>query len=143
MEDYFSVLRKFAQFDGRAGRREFWMFTLWNGFIYFVIVGTFADSYMWIGAYNGGTMPNPAVIKVSLAFYALIVLVPSLSLRSRRLHDLNRSAWWLLILLVPIVGAIGIDVFAAFKGDAGPNQYGPAPTTNAPNELHQTNGIMS
>lgn len=116
---------------------------LWNWFIYYVLVGTFFDSSMWIGAYNNGKMPSPELMKATLAIYALATLVPVLSLCARRLHDLNRTAWWLLILLIPVIGSMVIYIFAALKGQQGTNKYGPAPTTVLPNELHQSSGILS
>lgn len=70
-----------------------------------------------------------AVIKTNIPVYLydLAVLIPSLAVAFRRLHDTGRSAWWLLIGLVPLVGAIVLIVFLATPGDTGDNQYGPDP----------------
>jgi uncharacterized membrane protein YhaH (DUF805 family) len=110
---YLAVLKNYAGFNGRAGRSEFWMFFLINLVIVVVleIIG--------------------ALIKTQIIYYlyALAVLIPYLAVSFRRLHDTGRSAWWLLIGLIPIVGAIVLIVFCAMPGQQGSNQYGPEPSS--------------
>ncbi len=111
MNYYTDALRKYAVFQGRATRMQYWMFVLFN-LIVSVIVGIIA-----------------AIIHLPfLSFlYAIALLIPAFALLVRRLHDTGRSAWWLLILLVPIIGAITIVIFAVLDSQPGENQYGPNP----------------
>jgi uncharacterized membrane protein YhaH (DUF805 family) len=111
------VLERYAQFDGRATRAEFWWYTLANIIISVVlnVLGRATVLFAIIGA-----------------LYALAVLIPGIAVGMRRLHDTGRSGWWLLIGLVPCVGFIVLIVFFATEGDRGPNQYGPPPMALAP-----------
>ena len=109
------VLQRYTQFVGRAGRAEFWWFELASFIISTVL----------------SILGRASVVFGVLGFiYSLAVLVPSIAVGIRRLHDTGRSGWWLLIGLVPIVGFIVLIVFFATQGNPGPNQYGPP----APNE---------
>lgn len=107
MEWYITVLKKYAEFSGRARRKEFWMFILINVIISAVLSLLGAD-------FLGG-------------LYSLAVLIPSLAVGARRLHDTGRSGWWQLIYLVPLVGLIVMIVFTAQEGAAGDNKYGSNP----------------
>ncbi len=114
MSFYFDVLKKYAVFSGRASRKEYWMFVLWNFIVYLVL---FLLTYVSRNALTMGIY----------YLYALGVLVPSLAVLARRLHDTSRSGWWILIGLVPFVGAIVLLVFALTGSKPGDNQYGPSP----------------
>jgi uncharacterized membrane protein YhaH (DUF805 family) len=110
--------RKYADFNGRARRSEYWFFILFTAIA--GAVGGVLDAIFRIrsGAY-GGTGPIQGLIQLAL-------LVPTLAVGARRLHDTGRSGWWLLIGLIPIVGWIILIVF--FVQDSHPdNQYGPNP----------------
>jgi uncharacterized membrane protein YhaH (DUF805 family) len=112
--DYYklAVFEKYAQFDGRSGRAEYWWFALGN-----IIIGVVLS-----------LLARASIIFVLLYFaYALATLVPGIAAGIRRLHDTNRSGWWLLISFVPCVGFIVLIVFLATAGDPHPNQYGPPP----------------
>lgn len=117
MNWYVDVLKKYVVFNGRARRKEFWMFTLFNVIISIVLnvvdraIGT--DSSAGTGLLGG--------------IYTLLVLLPSLGVTVRRLHDTDRSGWWILIGLIPIVGAIILLVFNVQEGTAGENSHGPDP----------------
>lgn len=121
MEWYLTVLRKYAVFSGRARRREFWMFALINFVISIglgivdAIIGTDFDT-------GSGVLSG---------IYALAVLIPSLAVGVRRLHDTGRTGWWLLIGLIPLVGIIILIVFYAQDGHRADNQYGPDPKAGA------------
>ena len=105
------VLQRYAKFDGRAGRAEFWWFALANFLIYIVLAILLnVASIFWI-LYIG---------------YALAVIVPSIAVAIRRLHDTNKSGWFLLIGLIPFVGVILLIVFYATEGTNGPNDHGAA-----------------
>lgn len=114
-----TLKNRYAQFTGRAGRREYWMFVLAYilAAIAAMIVGRIA-----LGA-SGGQL-----------LYALVVLalfIPSLALGFRRLHDVDKSAWWLLIGLIPLIGGLVLLFFAVQPGTVGPNRYGPDPRQTA------------
>ena len=119
MQWYLKVLRQYADFTGRARRTEYWMFILFTAIIQIVLA--VLDSLLGLAF-----MPGSGVLTT---LYVLAVLLPSLGLAVRRLHDTSRSGWWVLIGLVPFLGAIVLIVFAALEGDRGPNAYGPDPKT--------------
>ena len=112
-------LRKYADFSGRARRSEYWWFVLGLMVIGFV-VGLLEGA---IGL--GGSAIGPYGF-LTLAFY-LAILIPSIAVGVRRLHDTGRSGWWLLIGLVPLIGGIVLLVFYVLNGDQGDNAYGPDP----------------
>ena len=114
MNWYLEVLKKYMVFSGRARRKEYWMFFLVN-FIITLVLGI-------IEAIVGG----PGIVGM---IYSLAVLLPGLGVSIRRLHDISRSGWWLLLLLVPIIGAIVLLVFMAQDSKQGENQYGQYPKT--------------
>ncbi len=111
MNYYISVLKQYAEFSGRSSRKEYWMFVLFN-FIISLGISFIAQS-----------MDMPMLSTV----YSLGIFLPSLGVGIRRLHDVNKSGWMLLISLIPLIGWIWIIVLMATKGDEGENQYGPAP----------------
>lgn len=110
-------LKNYATFSGRAARSEYWYWVL------FTFVGGIAIGFL-DGAVFGG-------IGIGMLF-SLALLLPGLAVSVRRLHDLNKSGWWLLISLIPLVGAILLIVWAASKGTEGDNQFGPDPLSGIP-----------
>jgi len=115
MNWYLKVLRQYGDFEGRARRKEYWMFVLINilvGFIFTVLDDMFglADEETGTGVFS--------------TLYGLAVLIPSLAVSVRRLHDTGRSGWWILIVLIPVLGAIWLIVLLATDGKPGQNQYG-------------------
>ena len=118
MKWYLAVLKNYAGFTGRARRTEFWMFALFNLIFAFILglidglIGTFTFD-IGIGLFSG--------------LYALAVLIPGIAVAVRRLHDVGKSGWMLLIALIPIVGAIWLLVLYFTDSNAGENQYGPNP----------------
>ena len=119
MNWYLEVLKKYAVFGGRARRKEYWMFALINGIIAFalgLIEGLASDK----------SSTDPGVLGI---IYGLAVFIPSIAVAVRRLHDTDRSGWWLLIALIPLIGAIVLIVFLVFDSQPGDNQYGPNPKT--------------
>ncbi|MBT2378224.1 hypothetical protein AMK21_06890 [Streptomyces sp. CB00316] len=111
MNWYVDVLKNYAGFSGRARRKEYWMFALFNFLIGIVL------------SVIGGAIDT----QVPYYIYLLAVFIPSLAVGVRRLHDTSRSGWWLLIALVPLVGFIVLIVFLASEGKQEPNQYGTNP----------------
>jgi uncharacterized membrane protein YhaH (DUF805 family) len=113
---YPEVLKKYAKFEGRAGREEFWVYALFNFLIFF-------------GFYIIAFVSRAPILMVLYWLFTLAVLPASLAVGTRRLHDTGRSGWYLLLEFVPF-GAIVLIVFWAEAGRFGPNAYGAgAPTT--------------
>jgi uncharacterized membrane protein YhaH (DUF805 family) len=108
MECYLKVLRQYTDFAGRARRKEYWMFTLVSVIVSILLA--ILDTALGTGLLG--------------LLYSVAVLVPGLAVGVRRLHDTGRSAWWLLIALVPLIGAIVLVVFFATDGERRPNFYG-------------------
>jgi len=118
------VLGHYAKFTGRAGRAEFWWFVLANGIVY---VGSIALLFIGVALSSTALVVLFSLVTVG---YWLAMIVPTLAVAARRLHDTNKSAWLLLLYLLswlPLVGlviAIVFIVFYATDGDPGPNNYG-------------------
>jgi uncharacterized membrane protein YhaH (DUF805 family) len=108
-----AVLGKYSDFSGRARRSEYWFWSLALFIAYIVAVILFV-------------IFKPLGILAYLVVF-LGAIVPSLAVGVRRLHDTNKSGWWLLIGLVPFVGGLILLVFMCIDGDPAPNQYGPPP----------------
>lgn len=120
MNDFLGAFKKYAVFSGRSGRKEYWLFFLFNLIIN--VVSVVIQLYL--------SKPSPIVALVTgLVFmaYSLAALIPGLALTVRRLHDTNHSAWWLLINLIPLVGGIIFLVFMIKDGEPTQNQYGQPP----------------
>lgn len=120
MSWFVTVLKRYATFRGRAGRPEYWYFIL----IYLVcslglavldaIVGT-ASKDDGFGLFSG--------------LFGLALLLPSIAVSVRRLHDTDRTGWWLLLNFIPVIGSIVLLVFAIQRGTPGSNRYGDGPGT--------------
>lgn len=106
------IKQHYFDFTGRATRQQFWMFVLFN-FIISLILSVLGRMDNIIGT----------LFTVINALYGLAVLLPSLGIAVRRLHDTDRSGWWLLISLVPFVGAIVLLVFYVLPGNQGKNRF--------------------
>jgi uncharacterized membrane protein YhaH (DUF805 family) len=111
MKWYLKVLRQYADFSGRARREEYWKFVLY--YVIFALVAITLDILLHY--------------PILYLFYILALMIPSIALQVRRLHDTGRSGWWLLIGLIPLIGAIVLFVFSVSEGDSGENFYGPDP----------------
>jgi uncharacterized membrane protein YhaH (DUF805 family) len=115
MNWYLKVLKQYADFDGRARRKEYWMFVIFNIVVAFVL--GFIDGI--IGTYDAQTGYG-----VLGGLYTLAVLIPGLAVGVRRLHDVGKSGWMLLIAFIPLVGAIWLLVLFATDGNPNENKYG-------------------
>jgi uncharacterized membrane protein YhaH (DUF805 family) len=127
------VFKKYAVFDGRARRKEYWLFTLFNCIVSFVL-SLFLQSSLssFIAGFMYGYSPSLGSLGfwgILLLLYNIGVFIPSLAVGVRRLHDTGRSGYYLLFSLIPIVGAILLIVYLAEDSKPGPNQYGPNPKT--------------
>lgn len=118
MQWYIQALKNSFNFSGRARRSEYWFFALFN---FLVAVGlTIFD--MMIGSFSDGSS-----FGLFSGLYTLLMIIPNLSLTFRRLHDIGRSAWWILFGMIPIIGAITLLVFMFLDSEPSENQYGPNP----------------
>lgn len=130
MDLMFQPLRKYAVFSGRARRREFWLFWLFLigiEIVFSILIGL-AGGSITDPTNRFGAMSGPA--QALFALYGLVMLgllIPSVAVAIRRLHDTNRSAWWILIALLPILGALVLIVFYLLDGTPGPNRFGEDP----------------
>lgn len=123
MSWYIEAFKKYAVFSGRARRKEYWFFVLFNMIAAFLLG--------FIDGFAGMLLSAEAGIGVLSTIYLLVAFIPGLAVSVRRLHDTNRSGWWLLISLIPIIGSIILLVFLVQDSDSGPNQYGPNPKGEA------------
>lgn len=119
-------MKNYATFSGRARRKEYWMFILFN--MIFGIVAMIVDNVI------GTTIKmDVAGQSVSLGYgyiyivYMLAVLIPGLAVAIRRLHDVNKSGWFCFISLIPLVGGIWLLVLMCSEGTRGENRFGPDP----------------
>lgn len=122
MNWFLVALKKYATFSGRAQRAEYWYFVLF--YILFFIVLSFLDGVM-------GSFSSEAGMGLLGSLLTLALFIPSIAVGVRRLHDTGRSGWWLLLALIPLVGAIALLVFTAQDSEAGANSYGPNPKIRA------------
>ncbi len=118
MSWYLEALKKYAVFSGRARRMEFWYFVLFN--IIVAVVLSLIDRLL-------GTFSATGNIGLLSGIYSLAVLIPTIAVTVRRLHDTDRSGWWILINLVPLIGSIVLLVFELLPGTPGSNRFGPDP----------------
>lgn len=117
-----AVSNGFAQafdFQSRAARSEYWFWVL------FVVLANLAARMVDAGLYGMVNGPVTAVVVLAL-------LIPGLAYAVRRFHDLGRTGWWVLLLLVPIIGPIAVVVWFIQPGESGPNDYGPDPLAAGP-----------
>jgi len=118
MNWYLEVLKKYAVFTGRARRKEYWFFVLFN-IIISILLGV-------IDGVTGSFSPE-AGMGILGGIYTLAILIPGLAVSVRRLHDTSRSGWWLLIALIPLIGGIILIVLMASDSKSEENQYGANP----------------
>lgn len=111
MNWYLMPWQKFAQFTGRSRRKEYWSFVLGNFIIGFVLGLVGLETIGFV--------------------FALAAFIPGIAVAVRRLHDTDRSGWWLLIAFIPLIGVIILIVFLLLNGTSGANRFGPDPKEGA------------
>ena len=122
-------LKRYAQFAGRSRRKEYWSFFLLMLAAY--VVAGIVDGILGMNTMIGGLYGPLSLLA------ALVFIIPSFAVGIRRLHDTNRSGWWILIGFIPLIGALVLIYFFVLEGTRGANQYGadpkedevPAPST--------------
>ena len=139
MEWMLMPLRRYAEFSGRSRRKEYWMFALLNVIVMFVILALIFAGGFSISAMQGGSPPEaPGVLfwlgAGLMAIYFLAVIVPSIAVIVRRLHDRDMSGWWylgfILLSMIPVIGflaSIAMLVIFCLPGTPGPNRFGADP----------------
>ena len=153
-------LRRYADFQGRSRRKEFWLFNLAQAIVWVVIGGLFLLSFLpamssvcaqaangdFDGLGGGGTLDcngdtyevpasvvagvmgaSMGIVGIVALLYWLIMVIPSMAVTIRRLHDQDKSGWFILLGLIPFVGGIILLVFYCLDGTRGPNRFGPDP----------------
>jgi len=115
MKWYLKVLRQFVDFNGRARRLEYWMFTLVN--IIFLLMAMTLDNIL-------GLADEYSKIGPIYLLYAMAMLLPGTAVCVRRLHDVGKSGWMILISLIPIIGSIWLIILFVTDGQPGENEYG-------------------
>lgn len=133
MKWYLKVVRdNYANFEGRARREEYWMFTLFNTL--------FIIALAIISGFLASLADTPALMFIYM-IYALGVFIPGLAVAVRRLHDTGKSGWYYLVSLIPFIGGIWLIVLLVTEGDKGANEYGTdpkAPNAEEINEIGQS-----
>lgn len=119
MQWYIRVIKQYAVFSGRASRMEYWMFVLVN-FLFGL----------------GGILLSLLGLKFIVILYSLAIWIPTWAVQVRRLHDTDRSGWWLLVLLIPLVGSIVLFIFDVLPGSPDANLYGPVPPSDVSQLFH-------
>jgi uncharacterized membrane protein YhaH (DUF805 family) len=115
----FEALKRYAEFNGRSRRKEYWSFILL--FIILSIIATMLDASIFHGMAINGEM---GVVSLILS---LALIIPLLAVTVRRLHDTDRSGWWILLGLIPLLGQLVLLVLYCLDGTPGENRFGPNP----------------
>lgn len=122
MNYYVICWEKYADFSGRARREEYWMFQLFNAIIAIIL--------FFVGQNLSIPIDGIGNFNFLLGIYNLLIIIPSLAVTVRRLHDTNNSGWMTLIAVIPIVGWIWFFVLSVTEGDVKKNKYGKNPKKN-------------
>lgn len=113
MEQYLSTFKKYVEFDGRATRSEYWTFVLVN-----MVIGSLLGMISPMVGDSSGLLGS---------LFSLLVFLPSVAVGVRRLHDLGKSGWMMLLMLLPVIGWLWLLILFVLAGQAGENAYGPDP----------------
>ena len=122
MKWYIQAIKNYFNFSGRARRKEYWMFFLFN--MIFGIAAMFINRMIGSNLSIAGQSIGYGIVSL---LYNLFILIPSLSISFRRLHDIGKSAGWLFIGFVPFAGAIWLFIYSCMSGTVGTNKYGDDP----------------
>jgi uncharacterized membrane protein YhaH (DUF805 family) len=110
--------RKYATFEGRARRAEYWWYSLFNLIVYLVLIA--------FGFLIGSSDGSNTVLGGLVGVFILAVFLPTLAVTCRRLHDIGLSGWWQLVGIIPL-GGLAVFIMTVLDGNSGPNKYGPDP----------------
>lgn len=115
MDYYLDAIKKYIVTSGRASRKEYWMFVLFNVIIMFFV--SLIDSFL-------GSPTNKSGDGILSRVYEVFIFLPTVAITVRRLHDIGKSGWWFLISIIPVIGWIVMLVYTLRVGDSGNNEYG-------------------
>lgn len=117
-------LKKYADFNGRSQRSEYWWYVLFTSIVSAVL--TVLDIFLGLAVVSD-PITGQVVVGALSTIFSLAIFVPSLAVAIRRLHDIGKSGWWWLIILIPLAGVIVFLVFMCSDSQVGDNKYGPDP----------------
>jgi uncharacterized membrane protein YhaH (DUF805 family) len=121
MNWYLKVLKEhYADFSGRARRKEYWMFILFHVIVTFILA-------IVASVFSTTEEPTSYAIFIILGIYILATFIPALALSVRRLHDVGKSGWFYLINFIPYIGGFILIIFACMDGENKPNKWGENP----------------
>jgi len=126
MNWYLKGLKQFKNYEGRARRKEFWMFTLFH-FLIILVISLINFLLKYITNDFEGKDLIVQIIGTVMGVYILAMIIPALALTVRRLHDVGKSGWMILISLIPIIGGIWLLILMFTDSNTGENQYGTNP----------------
>ena len=121
MSWFVGAVKKYAVFAGRARRKEFWFFYLF--YVIFALAAAIVDSVLG----TEYSVAETASIGLFSSVFVIAMMLPTFAVLARRLHDIGRSGWWILIGLIPIIGAIVLLIFTVRDSQEGENRFGPNP----------------
>jgi len=132
MEWMVMPFRRYADFAGRSGRQEFWMFQLFNLLVYCVLGGAslvyFIQNTSMVDYAPGRAIPWPGIVGVILlGIYFVAAVIPTVAVQVRRFHDQDKSGWFILLGLIPYAGGLIVLIFMLLEGTRGPNRFGADP----------------
>ena len=116
IKNYVAVMKKYADFTGRARRREYWLFVLMN-----MIIAAIISSPISMGS------EAATIFSIISGLYSLAIIIPTLAVLVRRMHDLGKSGGFIFVVFIPLVGAIWMLVLLFTDSSPGENAYGPNP----------------
>ena len=120
--------RRYAAFSGRSRRKEFWMFALFCFLVGLAIDIVFGNpAYERFGWHVSVATTLTGTGGVLRGLFNLASFVPAIAVATRRLHDIDRSGWWQLLMFIPLLGWIVLLVFYCLDSNSGPNRFGPDP----------------
>ena len=124
MNYFLDALKNYATFSGRATRQQYWMFVLFS-VIFSFLLGIVDGLFGFVNEIDMGLLST---------LFSLAILIPSIAILARRLHDIGRTGWWILLIFIPLIGAIVILIFTLLDSEKNENQYGESlkyPATNS------------
>lgn len=144
MDLMLAPLRRYAEFEGRSRRSEYWLFALFQILLYIAmaVVGGGAASLLSSAGSEDLAGVVAAVLMVAFVIVMLGLFIPSLAVTVRRLHDAGFSGWWVLLSLIPLGGLV-VFIFTVLDGTPGPNQYGADPKGRGDEPIRPSDAVVS
>ncbi|MBA3879340.1 MAG: DUF805 domain-containing protein [Sphingobium sp.] len=127
MEWMILPLKRYADFQGRSRRLEYWMFTLGGTILALLLVVPFFVFTDFGGNRGGDPGAGSIILLAVLSAFYISIIIPSLAVQVRRFHDQDKSGWFILLGFIPYIGGLILLVFMCLEGTHGPNRFGPDP----------------